>query len=126
MSIELNSLLPELRKRNLVTHEEFCRLSDSRRSLNERKRSLLAMIRGKGESGYDLFVKALQAERQHTTHGEFAEKLIKAKTIIRNRLAVIRRPKPPPRPPKKVHDSCCLYIMYQETWTVLIPKQYHV
>ena len=102
MSIELNSLLPELRKRNVVTHEESCQLSDSRRSLNERKRSLLAIIQGKGESGYDLFVKALQAERKHTTHEEFAEKLVKAKTIIRNRLAVMRRPKPPPRPPKKV------------------------
>lgn len=105
MSIELNSLLPELRKRNsvIITHEEFCRLSDTRRSVNERKRSLLSIIQGKGEAGFDLFVKALQAEKRHTTHGEFAEKLIKAKTMIRNRLAIIRRPKPPPRPPKKVY-----------------------
>ena len=99
--IELNYLLPELRKRNLVTEEEFLHLSDDRRNGSyERNKSLMSIIQSKGgEKSFDLFVNALQAEKKHTGHEHFAEELIKAKATLKNQLI---RPEPPPRPPKKV------------------------
>lgn len=98
--IQLGYLLPELRKRNLVTDLEFRQLSDDRRMPDEKNRHLLRLIETKGgEKSFDLFVQALEAEKQHTGHDHLAKVLREAKAALKCRL-ITGPPKPPPKPKK--------------------------
>ena len=95
--IQLDYLLPELRKRKLVTDLEFRLLSDEKRMSDEKNRALLRLIETNGgEKSFDLFVQALEAEKQHTGHEHLAKELRKAKAAIKSGL--ITPPTPPPKP----------------------------
>ena len=97
--IQLYYLLPELRKRKLVTDLEFRQFSDERKTAEEKNKTLLRVIETKGgEKSFDLFVQALEAEKQHTGHEHLAKVLRDAKAALKNRLIV--PPKPPPKPKK--------------------------
>lgn len=99
--IQLDYLLPELRRRKLVTDLEFRQLSDDKRMSDDKNKALLRLIETKGgEKSFDLFVQALEAERQHTGHEHLAKVLREAKAALKSR--VITPPKPPPKPYKKV------------------------
>ena len=99
--IQLDYLLPELRKRRLVTDSEYRKLSDDRRIPDEKNKLLLRLIETKGgERSFDVFVQALEAEKQHTGHEHLAKVLKEAKSALKRR--VITPPTPPPKPPKKV------------------------
>lgn len=104
--IQLYYLLPELRKRNLVTDMEFRQFYDDKKTSEEKNKTLLRLIETKGgEKSFDLFVQALEAEKQHSGHEHLAKVLRDAKATLKSRLIV--PPKPPPKPPKKVcyHDT---------------------
>ena len=97
--IQLCYLLPELRKRNLVTDSEFRQLSDERKTSEDKNKTLLRVIETKGgEKSFDLFVQALEAEKQHTGHDHLAKILRDAKAALKSRLIV--PPKPLPKPKK--------------------------
>ena len=98
--IQLDYLLPELRKRKLVTDLEFRQLSDERfRTTDEKNRALLRLIETKGgEKSFDLFVQALEAERHHANHEHLAKVLREAKAVLINQL--MAPPKLPPKPQK--------------------------
>ena len=98
--IKLEYLLPELRKRKLVTDLEFRQLSDEKRICDEKNRSLLRLIETKGgEKSFDQFVQALEAEKQHTGHEHLAKEFKKAKAAaLKGRPTA--RPTPPPKPKK--------------------------
>ena len=106
--IQLSYLLPELRKRKLVTDLEFRQYSDEKRAADERNKALLRLIETKGgEKSFDLFVQALEAEKQHTGHEYLARKLREGKSALKSRLIIpsARAPIPPPKPAKKVRLS---------------------
>ena len=100
--IKLDYLLPELRKRKLVTDLEFRQLCDENwRTSDEKNRWLLRLIETKGgEKSFDLFVQALDAEKQHTGHDHIAKELRKAKAHAKA-AALKGRPTAPPTPPPK-------------------------
>ena len=102
--IQLGCLLPELRKRKLVTDSEFRQYSDEKRTSDERNRALMRLIETKGgEKSFDLFVEALEAEKEHIGHEHLARVLRKAKAALKSRLVTPRTgPLPPPKPFKKV------------------------
>ena len=100
--IQLDYLLPELRKRKLVNDLEFCFLSDERRMPDEKNRSLLRLIETKGEKSFDLFVQALEADKQRTGHEHLAKELRKAKAA---KSGLITRPTPPPKPKMVSHTK---------------------
>ena len=105
--IQLDYLLPELRKRKLVTDLEFRQLSDERRMPDERNKALLRLIETKGgEKSFDLFLQALEAEKQHTGHEHLAKELRKAKAALK-----IRPPTPPPKPKKVYYNKVYSYNM---------------
>ena len=93
--IQLDYLLPELRKRKLVNDSELLLLSDERRMPDEKNRALLRLIETKGgEKTFNLFVQALEAEKKHIGHEHLAKELRKA--AINSGL--ITPPTPPPKP----------------------------
>ena len=95
-------LLPELRKQKLVTDLEFCQLSDADKTLEEKNKALLRAIEMKGgEKSFDLFVQALEAEKQHMGHEHLAKVLRDAKAALKSQLIVLP-PKLPSKPIKKV------------------------
>jgi len=104
MCIQLGYLLPELRKRKLVTDLEFRQFSDEKRMTDESNRALMRLIETKGgEKSFDLFVEALEAEKQHTGHEHLAKMLRIGKAALKSRLIIPRTaPPPPPKPFKKV------------------------
>ena len=115
--IQLYYLLPELRKRNLVTDMEFRRLSDDKKTPEDKNKALLSLIETKGgEKSFDLFVQALEAEKQHSGHEHLAKILRDAKAALKSRLIV--PPKPPPKPPKKV-----CYILINAFMSALINRE---
>ena len=120
--IQLGYLLPELRKRKLVTDSEFRQYSDEQRTSNERNRALMRLIETKGgEKSFDLFVEALEAEKQHTGHEHLAKVLRMGKAALKSRVIAhsTKAPTPPPKPrparndTRKVHSSynySCTYV----------------
>ena len=102
--IQLGYLLPHLRSRKLVTDLEFRQYSDERRTSDERNRALMRLIETKGgEKSFDLFVEALEAEKQHIGHEHLAKMLRNGKASLKSRLIIPRTaPPPPPKPFKKV------------------------
>ena len=105
--IQLDYLLPELRKRKLVTDLEFRQLSEEKRMSDEKNRALLRLIETKGgEKSFDLFIQALEAEKQHTGHEHLAKELRRAKAALKVRPVV--PPTPAPKP-KKVSYSYNIY-----------------
>ena len=100
--IQLYYLLPELRKRKLVTDLEFRQFSDDKKTAEEKNKALLCAIETKGgERSFDLFLQALEAEKQHMGHEHLAKVLRDAKAALKGRLISVP-PKPPPKPAKKV------------------------
>ena len=104
--IDLYYLLPELRKRKLVTDLEFRQFSDERKTPEDKNKALLRAIETKGgEKSFDLFVQALEAEKQHTGHEHLAKVLRDAKAALKSRLIV------PPKPPPKTKKVCYIVIL---------------
>lgn len=99
--IDVFFLLPELCRRNILTEEEIHLLSNDRKNPDEKNKILINIIQGKGEKSFGSFVKALQAEKQHSGHAYVAEQLIKAKTTQITKSPALP-PKPQPRALKKV------------------------
>lgn len=80
-SIQLDYLLPELLKRKLVTESEYHQLSDDKRMLDEKNKTLLHLIETKGgEKSFNLFIQALEAEKQHIGHERLA-RVLKSRLI---------------------------------------------
>ena len=87
--IQLDYLLPELHKRKLVTDLEFRQLSDDRKTSDEKNRILLHIIETKGgERSFDLFVRALEAEKQHVGHEYLAKVLRGSKAALNDKLVI--------------------------------------
>jgi len=101
LHIDTFFLLPELLKRKILTDDEVHLLSNDRKNPDEKNKILIKIIQEKGEKNFDSFVKALQAEKQHSGHAYVAEQLLKAKgtRAIKHRALP---PKPQPRTSRKV------------------------
>ena len=96
LTIQLGYLLPILRKRRLVTEQEYQQLSNEKESDSEKNGKLVKIIIGKGESAFDLFIEALQEEQEHLGHSSLAKKLLDEK----KRLKAQSKPEPLPRSKK--------------------------
>ena len=75
ITIQLDTLLPILCKKHLVTQTEHQRLSNDKDSDAEKNGKLVRIIQGKGENAFDLFIEALKEEKDHIGHGSLAQKL---------------------------------------------------
>ena len=90
-SVQLQHLLPILRHKGLVTDPEFESLSmTTAESSYEKNKKMVSIILQKGKKAYDLFLKALQNEKDHIGHKSLAETLVAARKEL--------RPRVPPRP----------------------------
>ena len=90
-SVQLQHLLPLLRKSNLVTDPEFESLSASTVESNyDRNQRMVSIILQKGKDAFDLFVTALNSEELHMGHKSLAETLQAAKKKA-------QKPRPPSR-----------------------------
>ena len=90
-SVQLQHLLPRLRKSNLVTDPEFESLSASTVESNyDRNQRMVSIILQKGKDAFDLFVTALKSEELHMGHKSLAETLQAAKKEA-------QKPRPPSR-----------------------------
>ena len=90
-SVQLQHLLPFLRKSDLITDPEFENLSASARESNyDRNQRMVSIILQKGKDAFDLFVTALQSEKLHIGHKSLAETLQAAKKEY-------KKPRPPSR-----------------------------
>lgn len=99
-ALQLYYLLPELRKRNLVTDLEFRQFSDDKKTSEDKNKALLRLIETKGgERSFDLFVQALETEKQHIGHEHLAKVLRDAKAVLKSR-QILLPPKPLPKPKK--------------------------
>jgi len=92
--IRLSCLLPELLKRKLVTECEVSQLFDGVKTPEEKNRHLMCIIETKGVKGFDLFIQALEAEKQHVKHNHLA-KVLREEAILTGQLTT-----PPKLPPK--------------------------
>ena len=106
MCIQLGCLLPELRKRKLVTEFEVHQLSDKIKAPKEKNRHLMSIIESKGEKGFDLFIQALEAEKQHVNHSHLAKMLREAQAALTGQLIT------PPRLPPKVFKVTILVCIH--------------
>ena len=135
ITIQLTHLLPILSAKRLVTQSEFQELSnDGKETDLEKNRKLIRIIIGKGEKAFDLFIEALQEEREHLGHDSLAKKLMekrrsKAKSKPRAPEPLPRSkptsvaPTPPPKPNAKppaqqVSSSFRTKFIYVATRTV--------
>ena len=90
-SVQLQHLLPILRDKGLVTDPEFESLSmTTAESSYDKNKRLVSIILQKGKKAFDLFVKALQNEKDHIGHKSLADTLVAARKEL--------RPRVPPRP----------------------------
>ena len=84
-SVQLQHLLPFLRKSDLITDPEFENLSASTRESNhDRNQRMVSIILQKGKDAFDLFVTALQSEKLHIGHKSLAETLQAAKKNLKS------------------------------------------
>ena len=116
LTIQLTHLLPILRQKRLVTQAEFQHLSsDEKESDMDKNAKLMRIIISKGEDAFDLFVKALQEEKEHLGHGSLAKRLLSEQRRLiagetkprapeplpRNKKPPTSAPTPPPKPSAK-------------------------
>ena len=91
-SVQLQHLLPILRDKGLVTDPEFeSLLTTTAESSYEKNKKMVSIILQKGRKAFDLFVKALQNEKDHIGHKSLADTLVAARKEL-------PRPRIPPRP----------------------------
>lgn len=97
VTIQLTHLLPILRTKRLLTQSEFQQLSnDGKESDLEKNRKLIRIIIAKGENAFNLFIEALQGEREHLGHESLAKRLMDEKNQLKLETKPLA-PKPLPR-----------------------------
>ena len=103
LTIQLDTLLPILCKKHLVTQAEHQRLSSDKDSGAEKNGKLVRIIQGKGENAFDLFVEALREEKEHLGHASLAQKLSQERSgkVRDSESRDLNRPEPLPRATRK-------------------------
>ena len=102
LTVQLPYLLPFLRQKRLVTETEFQQLSsDGKESDSEKNGKLIRIVIGKGEEAFDLFIEALQEEKEHLGHNSLAKRLLHEQNRLKAEASKPRRSRPEPLPRSK-------------------------
>ena len=98
LTIQLTPLLPLLRRKHLVSQAEFQHFSSGdKESDMDKNAKLMRIIITKGEDAFDLFVEALQEEKEHLGHGSLAKRLLSEQRRLKASETKPRAPEPLPR-----------------------------
>lgn len=79
-SLNINTLLPDLLKNDLLTMREYQEINRDRDiPLRQNEHFLLTILPRKGRNAFDVFLKCLKAEKGHLGHQDLVEILCNEK-----------------------------------------------
>ena len=94
IEIDLPSLMPHMRKHNLLTGEEAALLLRNDEISTIKKMTLFSILHNKGPTAHYLFVQCLSEEKQHPQHQELRRKICK--------MGQLQSPSPKRRRPREL------------------------